>query len=151
VIGGGVKTNVIPDEVTIEVDIRTLPGEEREDVEAHLRAALGDLYDAVETEILQQHPSTFSPTDNALWDTLRASMARAYPEALIIPSLVTGGTDSRFFRDRGAVAFGAGLLSPSIDTNEFFRRFHGHDERIDVESLRLTVRLWLDVIDTLWD
>ena len=151
VIGGGVKTNVIPDEVTIEVDIRTLPGEDREEVEAHLRAALGDLYDSVETEIIKHDPSTSSPTDNKLWETLSASIAKAYPEALVVPSMVTGGTDARFFRNQGSIAYGAGLLSRHVDTGEFFRRFHGHDERIDVDSLRLTVQLWLDVVDNLWE
>ncbi len=151
VIEGGVKTNVIPDSVTIEVDIRTLPGEDREEVEGHVRAALGDLYESVETEIIKHDPSTSSPIDNRLWDTLNASIAKAYPEALVIPSMVTGGTDARFFRNRGSVAYGAGLLSKRVDTGEFFRRFHGHDERIDIESLRLTVQLWLDVVDNLWE
>ncbi len=151
VIGGGVKTNVIPDSVTIEVDIRTLPGEDQAEVEAHLRAALGDLYDQVDAEVIKHDPSTSSPTDNRLWQTLSKAVANAYPEANVVPSMVTGGTDSRFFRNRGTVAFGAGLLSPAVDTGEFFRRFHGHDERIDVESLRLTVQLWLDVVDLLWD
>jgi len=151
VIEGGVKTNVIPDSVTIEVDIRTLPGEDREEVEAHVRAALGDLYEAVETEIIQHDPSTSSPTDNKLWTTLTGAIANAYPEAQVVPSMVTGGTDARFFRNRGSIAYGAGLLSPEVDTGEFFRRFHGHDERIDIESLRLTVALWLDVVDNLWN
>jgi acetylornithine deacetylase/succinyl-diaminopimelate desuccinylase-like protein len=151
VVSGGVKTNVIPDKVVVEVDIRTLPGETTEDVNAHLAAALGDLFDHVEVEVIQEHLSTASPTDNRLWDALVASMTAAYPDAKVVPSLVTGGTDARFFRDRGAVAFGAGLLSPSVDTTEFFRRFHGHDERIDIDSLRLTVDLWLDVVERLWD
>ena len=43
VVHGGQKTNTIPDVVDIDVDIRTLPGETRDDVDAHLRAALGDL------------------------------------------------------------------------------------------------------------
>lgn len=151
VIEGGVKTNVIPDSVTIEVDIRTLPGEEDEDVDNHLRAAIGDLMNYVEVEILQSDRSTGSPTDNRLWDTVVTAMHAAYPEAQIVPTLVTGGTDSRFFRRRDAVAYGAGLLSPTVDAGEFFTRFHGHDERIDVDSLRLTVQLWLDVVDNLWD
>lgn len=151
VVSGGVKTNVIPDEVTIEVDIRTLPGEVTEDVNAHLAAALGDLIDQVEVEIINEDASTASPTDNRLWDALVASTASAYPDTKVIPSIVTGGTDARFFRNRGAIAYGAGLLSPAVDTQEFFRRFHGHDERIDIESLRLTVALWLDIVERLWD
>ncbi len=152
VVHGGVKTNVIPDRVAIDVDIRTLPGETGEDVNQHLRNALGDdLFDRVELEVIHEDPSTASPTDNRLWDALAGSMQAAYPQAKIVPSIVTGGTDARFFRKRGAVAYGAGLLSATVDSQEFFRRFHGHDERIDIESLRLTVQLWLDVLDRLWD
>ncbi len=150
VINGGVKTNVIPDDVVVEVDIRTLPGETAADVDAHLRAALGDLFDQVRIEPIQYFPSTKSPTDTPLWDALVKSAANAYPDAALVPSLVTGGTDSRYFRTKGAVAYGAGLLSPAVDAGEFARRFHGHNERIDVESLRLTVGLWLDVVEHLW-
>lgn len=150
VIQGGVKTNVIPDEVIVEVDIRTLPGETAADVEANLDEALGDLRDAVVVEVIQEDPSSASAAEGPLWDALNDSMRVAYPEAAIIPSMVTGGTDSRFFRQRGVTAYGAGLLSASIDAGEFFKRFHGHNERIDVASLRLTTRLWLDVADRLW-
>ncbi|MDH3294087.1 MAG: M20/M25/M40 family metallo-hydrolase, partial [Acidimicrobiia bacterium] len=150
VISGGVKTNVIPDEVTVEVDIRILPGETAEDVDNHLEAALGDLGDQVEIEAIQHHMATSSPIDTPLWHALAKATAKAYPEAVLVPSLITGGTDSRFFRERGAVAYGAGLLSPAVDAGEFSRRFHGHNERIDIESLRLTIGMWLDVVEHLW-
>jgi len=41
VIHGGTKTNTIPDEVVLEVDVRILPGESSEDVDKHLLAAVG--------------------------------------------------------------------------------------------------------------
>jgi acetylornithine deacetylase/succinyl-diaminopimelate desuccinylase-like protein len=50
------------------------------------------------------------------------------------------------FRDLGAVSYGAGLFSPALDPSEFSLRFHGHNERVDVESLRLTTELWERVI-----
>lgn len=150
VVSGGVKTNVIPDRVTIEVDIRTVPGETSQHVDEHLRAALGELMDHISVEVIQEDESSASPIDNALWDALTSAMAESYPHARPVPSIVTGGTDARVYRSKGAVAYGAGLLSPSVGTGEFFRRFHGHDERIDVESLRLTTKLWLDVMERLW-
>jgi len=47
---GGVKTNVIPDVVDIEVDIRTIPGDNEDEVRRHLDKALGDLAEQVEVE-----------------------------------------------------------------------------------------------------
>ena len=146
VMHGGKKTNVIPDRVEIDVDIRTLPGETGEDIDRHVRAALGELADQIEVEILQDDPSSSSPIDTPMWDTISRLVASRFPGATMVPSLITGGTDSRHFRKHGAVAYGAGLMSPAINLGEFFRRFHGHDERIDVESLELTTQLWLDVV-----
>lgn len=139
------KTNVIPDVVDIGVDVRTLPGESAADVDAHLRAALGDLYDRVEVEVVMNDPASISRTDTALWDALARSIAKPFPTARPTPQLIVGFTDSRIYREMGAVSYGAGLFSPDIDPADFGRRFHGHDERIDVESLRLTTELWLDV------
>ncbi len=34
------------------------------------------------------------------------------------------------------------LFSPSVDAAEYGSRFHGHNERIDIESLALTTRFW---------
>ena len=42
---GGVKTNVIPDTVEVEVDIRTVPGDTDDEVRRHLDKALGGLVD----------------------------------------------------------------------------------------------------------
>ncbi|MBI4883381.1 MAG: M20/M25/M40 family metallo-hydrolase [Actinobacteria bacterium] len=139
------KTNVIPDCVDIGVDVRTLPGETAADVDAHLRAALGDLYDKVEVQVVMNDPASISRADTPLWDALARSIARPFPTARPTPELVVGFTDSRIYREMGAVSYGAGLFSPDLDPSDFGRRFHGHDERIDVESLRLTTNLWLDV------
>jgi acetylornithine deacetylase/succinyl-diaminopimelate desuccinylase-like protein len=67
VIHGGSKTNVIPDTVDIEVDVRTLPGQTADEVHALLDDALGDLAGSV--ELLRSHddPSTASPLDTPLW------------------------------------------------------------------------------------
>jgi acetylornithine deacetylase/succinyl-diaminopimelate desuccinylase-like protein len=140
------KTNVIPDTVTIDLDVRTLPGEGPDEVAEHLREALGDLVDHVEVEPLMNDRASISRTDTPLWDALQRGVARAFAEATLHPQLTVGFTDARVHRELGAVAYGAGLLSPSVSPREFGRRFHGNDERIDVESLGLTTQLWIDVV-----
>ena len=147
--GGAMKANVIPDAVEIQVDIRTLPGEGPEEVEAHLATALGDLADKVEVEILMNDPASISRTDNPLWESLQRAVNRPFPDSRLSPQTTVGFTDARVYRQLGAVAYGAGLFSPELDPGDFSRRFHGNDERIDVESLRLTTQLWLDVVTDL--
>lgn len=146
---GQTKTNVIPDTVQLDVDIRTMPGEGPEEVAAHLRDALGDLADHVEVEPLMNDRASMSPIDTPLWDALQRAVARPFPSATIKPQLTVGFTDARVHRDLGAVAYGAALCAPSLDAADFARRFHGNDERIDVESLALTTQLWIDVVTDL--
>jgi acetylornithine deacetylase/succinyl-diaminopimelate desuccinylase-like protein len=144
---GRPKTNVIPDVVDLDVDVRTMPGEHTDDVTAHLRAALGDdLFDRVEVEVLMDDPASISRTDTPLWDALQRAVNHPFPDARLNPQFTVGFTDARVFREMGAVSYGAGLFSPVVDQGEFALRFHGHNERIDVESLRLTTELWERVV-----
>jgi acetylornithine deacetylase/succinyl-diaminopimelate desuccinylase-like protein len=148
VIAGGVKINVIPDEVAIDVDIRTLPGQHGRDVDAMLVDALGpDLAPHVEIRAMRDIPSTQSAVDTPLFDALAAVTRRFHPEATLVTRLTAGGTDATFFREVGSVAYGFGLFSTRMTPEDFSSRFHGHDERIDVESLRLTTEAWLALAD----
>ena len=142
---GGQKTNMIPDLVDIDVDIRTVPGTTQADVEAHLREALGDLAGQVVVSPLQSFDSTQSPRGNALWDAIAGATQVAYPGAQLLPGIVVGGTDARFFRHRGVVAYGTGLFSPAVTFESFGTRFHGNDERIDTESLGLAADFWVHI------
>ena len=145
-IEGTMKHNTIPAAIDIGVDIRTLPGEGPADVQAHLEAALGELANEVEVEIVMNDAATISRTDNPMWDALQRAVNKPFPTAKLTPQLVVGFTDARIFRHMGAISYGAGLFSPDVEPGEYGSRFHGNDERIDVESLRLTTQLWLDVV-----
>ena len=78
-------------------------------------------------------------------DALRTRTQVAYPGANLVPGIITGGTDARFYRSKGAVAFGAALFSPEITIESFGQRFHGNDERIDVASLGMSAEFWYGV------
>ena len=145
VVHGGQKTNTIPDVVDIDVDIRTVPGTTDEDVAQHLAEALGDMAQYVEISPLQSFLSTASSYDNPFWDVLERQAQVAYPGAELQPGLIVGGTDARFYRSKGSVAYGAAMFSPSMTLSSFGSRFHGNDERIDVESLALSTDYWVGI------
>jgi len=143
VMHAGVKTNVIPDTVELDVDIRTLPGQGAKDVEAMLDEALGDLKDSVDLTATSNDPATASPVETPLWDSLQRVTEKLVPGSTNIPFIIVGATDARFFRRAGMTAYGAGLFSDRISFADFMSMFHGDDERIDQESLRLSAELWL--------
>ena len=113
----------------------------------HLRAALGDLFDHVELEDIQLADSTSSGFGDAnpLWSMVAKHTQIAYPGAELLPGIVVGGTDARFFRQRGSTAYGTGIFSPGMDFATFGSRFHGHNERIDVPSLGLSGNFWYGI------
>ncbi len=139
---GGEKTNVIPGRVDVEVDIRKVPGQTDADVLELFDTALGSLRGDVEVEVLQRSEPSESPVATPLWDAIERAATAVYPEALCIPTLTPGGTDARFFRDLGIPAYGMGLYSRAMSMTQFSTMFHANDERVDQESLRLTVELY---------
>ena len=146
VVHGGAKLNIIPDTIEIELDIRTLPGDGPDEVTSMIRDAVADLADDVDIRFGVGHPATVSSTDTPLWDTLSRVTKRFYADSSIIPMLMIGATDARFFRDVGSVAYGFGMFSRNISMDDLASMGHGDDERIDVESLGMVTALWDAVV-----
>jgi acetylornithine deacetylase/succinyl-diaminopimelate desuccinylase-like protein len=139
----GVKLNVIPDSAEIDVDIRTIAGDDGPKVREMLRDAIGDdLWNDVEIVAEGDNPATESPTRTPLWDTLTKVSQKLVPGAETIPFLIVGATDARYFRRKGVTAYGYGLMSERISFKDFAKMFHGNNERIDQESLRLSTELF---------
>jgi acetylornithine deacetylase/succinyl-diaminopimelate desuccinylase-like protein len=142
VVHGGTKTNVIPDCVDVQLDIRTLPGQSLDDVRALLDEALGDLAGRVEMLEVHDDPATESPVDTPLWDSLSRISQAFYTGSHLVPLLSVGATDARFFRRLGVTSYGFGMFSEKLTFEDYSRMFHGDDERVDVDSLRLSTELW---------
>lgn len=143
VMRAGTKVNMIPDRVELEIDVRTLPGWKVGDVRGLLVEIVGDLAEDVDIEFLSADPSSSSPIDTPLWDALQRVSRIFYPGARTVPFLTVGATDAKFHRELGSVAYGFGLHSPAIGFEEYGTMFHGIDERVDVESLRLSTEMWI--------
>lgn len=138
VLRAGQAHNVIPGEATIDLDIRTLPGTTDEAVDELLLDMLGDDAEGVEIQHLRGWPASESPIDNPLF----AAVSRAVEQASgapVVPIMAAGGSDARLFRGIGVPAYGFGLLSAGWSYERYREMIHSHDERIDVESVRLTL------------
>ena len=142
VLHGGTKTNVIPDRVDLQVDIRTLPGQSDRDINAMLGEVLGELADRVSVIESNHEDSTASPVDTPLWDALGRVCQGFYPGSALVPTMTVGATDARFFRRLGIPSYGFGLFSRALTYEDYAVMFHGDDERVDVDSLRLSTEMW---------
>ena len=142
IISGGTKVNVIPDQVEVQVDIRSLPGQRTADIRALVDDALGDLAAHVEIQPVDENESTASPVETPLWDAMARVSSQLVAGSALVPFLTVGATDARFFRRAGSVAYGFGLFSTRLSFEDFGAMFHGNDERVDVDSLVLSTQLW---------
>ena len=104
--------------------------------------ALGDLAAHVEITPFDENESTSSPTDTPLWDAMGRVVDAVVEGSALVPFLTVGATDARFFRRAGSVAYGFGLFSRKLSFDDYASMFHGNDERVDIESLVLSTRLW---------
>lgn len=143
---GGTKTNTIADRARSEVDIRALPGTGRADIDVYLRKAMGSASDHVEIEPVMDMEATLSPTGTTLWAAIAESVEVLEGHRRLIPTTMTVATDARFWRSRGTVAYGVGLFDNRMTFSEMLALFHGHDERVSVESVEKTTQLYSEIL-----
>jgi len=60
--------------------------------------------------------------------------------------MMTGGTDSRFLRDLGAVCYGFAQMKTDISLNELLKMAHGIDERISTDNLVFGVSVLYELV-----
>jgi acetylornithine deacetylase/succinyl-diaminopimelate desuccinylase-like protein len=130
VLRGSNKTNVVPGQVSVDLDGRLLPGFKPEDIIAELRRVIGQ---NVELEVLHYDPGPAEP-DMGLFDKL-ADILREFDSAgQPVPLLLGGTSDARFFSRLGIQTYGF-LPTPLPKDFNFSRTIHAADERIPIEAL----------------
>jgi acetylornithine deacetylase/succinyl-diaminopimelate desuccinylase-like protein len=135
IVAGGEKINVIPDEATLELDCRLLPGFTPEQIFAELRALSGV---ELEFELVRHDPASGEP-DMAMFDTLAGTLRELDPDAKAIPMLLPGITDGRFFSRLGIQTYGflPMQLPPELP---FMQLIHAPDERLPADAVEFGTR-----------
>jgi len=135
-IHGGVKENVIPSECEAVFDCRILPGQTSAQVLSLIKDLLKDVdSEKLEFESLQVQEPSESPAETPLYDVITSVLKEFEPNCGITPILMTGGTDSRFFRRVGSVCYGFHPRRPDVPYGEMVKMVHGVNERISIENL----------------
>ena len=136
-IRGGMKENVIPSECEATFDCRILPGQTVADALSLIKGLLGDVgLEKLTFEVVHANEPSESPVETPLYEAITSVLKAFEPNCGATPVLMTGGTDSRFFRAKGSVCYGFHPMRPEKSNEDrIAKREHGVDERISIENL----------------
>ena len=130
ILHGSSKVNVIPSEISVELDGRLLPGQTPDDMIRELRAIIDE---DVQLDVLRFEPGPAEP-DMSLFDTLASVLKEIDPHGIPVPLLLSGVTDGRFFSQLGIQTYGYLPMTLPEDFN-FSQIIHAADERVPAAAI----------------
>jgi carboxypeptidase PM20D1 len=124
-IEGGIKSNVLPASARAQINFRLLPGDTIEGVLAHVDRVAGDR--VIVRVVEGSEASSVSDQKGDAYRLVERTINRVFPDAVVAPWVVIGGTDSRHFT---SICDSVLRFSPFRGTPDELAGFHGVDERI---------------------
>jgi carboxypeptidase PM20D1 len=139
---GSDAENVIPSEAYVLANLRTHPIQGIEDSVRDL-SKIARKYQ-VECEIVEGREAT--PIVNTKGDSYRfleQQIRKNFPDVLVSPYVILGGTDARFYT---RISDSALRFSPIRVTNNDLKKMHGIDESLKLNALWEAVRFYRSMI-----
>ncbi|RVT48900.1 M20 family peptidase [Rubrivivax albus] len=144
IVSGGNKENVIPGRADAIVNFRLLPGDTPDTVMAHLKQVIADERVQMAVSGEPSLPSKVSSTDSDGYRLIERTLREVFPEAIVAPGLMVGGTDARHFDGYAGQVF---RFSPVRAKPADLSRFHGTDERLSIDNLVEMIRFYHRLVD----
>lgn len=128
---GSPAANVLPQNASVTVNFRIMPGESIEDVRRHIEKYMGG--ENVEIEFIKgKEPSLISPTDTRAFETLSRLSTAIDSKNIVAPYLVMGGTDAYNYEN---VCSNIYRFAPFTVSTSLLLTTHSTNERIPVDQL----------------
>lgn len=140
------KINVIPSQARLGVDCRVPPGMGEREARARVEELLGP--DGYRLEFAETVQGNSSPMESELMGHIASWIAEQDPGAEVVPTMLPGFTDSRWFRAAfpDCVAYGF-FPQRHMTLHEASPLIHGADERIDIRDLGFAARFYADLAE----
>ncbi len=132
IIQGGVKNNVIPTVASATINFRILPGETIASVKQHIENSISNKIEVVPVGFLT-NPSPVSRIDSEVYAILEKTIRSMFPNSIVVPGLVGGGTDARYFYEISDDVY---RFYPIRVQPESMTRLHGIDEKISKDNYK---------------
>lgn len=145
IFNAGNKDNVIPGQAEATVNFRLLPGDTRDMVMQHVKGKVGERFELMALPGSAE-PSPVSPTQSSSYQLVQRTVRSLFPDTVVAPGLMIGGTDSRHFANVSNHIY---RFSPVRAKPEDLSRFHGTNERIATANLAELVRFYHQLLRNL--
>jgi acetylornithine deacetylase/succinyl-diaminopimelate desuccinylase-like protein len=130
VIRGGESTNVIPTELTVDLDGRVLPGSRPQDLVRELETLMRG---TAQFDVIREEPASRAEPDLRLFPMLARILQEHDPGGTPMPTLIPGYTDARHFARLGIQTYG--FLPMRLPPHVTTALIHAPDERIPTEAV----------------
>ncbi|MBG0787684.1 MAG: M20/M25/M40 family metallo-hydrolase [Anaerolineaceae bacterium] len=153
IFNAGMKDNVLPAKAEAVVNFRILPGDDLRSVYEMVLERISDervkvtpyLGDTLEGES-GWDPSPVANTDSPYYLRLARLTKEAFPDALVAPYLVLGGTDARHY---GRLTRNALRFTPILMSKEDVGSVHGVNEKLSIDECSRMVGFYIAYIEEL--
>jgi acetylornithine deacetylase/succinyl-diaminopimelate desuccinylase-like protein len=143
VLRGSENTNVIPQEASVELDIRLLPDEDTVAFRRTLERLIADPKIRIES-IGDMAPPYSAPLDTDMFHALERVAGRVLPGVPVATPVSAGASDRPYWAAAGAVAYGIDPYLVELEENRL--SVHGNNERLSLENIEFGLKYYVEVI-----
>jgi carboxypeptidase PM20D1 len=137
--------NVLPLVAKANINVRLLQGDTNEDISNYFKKLAGDIPIEIKITTIGA-ASPVSPASGELYELIKNTTKEFYPEAIISPYLVSGGTDSRKYVGLSDYIY---RFSPIRITNAEKNTIHNIDERISIKNYENMILFFQKIMESI--
>jgi acetylornithine deacetylase/succinyl-diaminopimelate desuccinylase-like protein len=143
VLTGSEKTNIIPQEASVELDIRLLPDEDTVAFRRTLEKLIADPRVTIEA-IGDMAPPYSAPLDTEMFRALERVAGRMVPGVPVATPMSAGATDRPYWSVAGPICYGVDPYLVELEESRY--SVHGNDERLSLENIEFGLRFYVETI-----
>lgn len=138
----GSALNVMPQEASVYMNVRLLPGDLFREILKHMKLVNKDL-DLKYEVLVKEEASIVSPHDSEAFESLEKIILKIYPDVKVLPYLMAGGSDSRKYEGLSENILRFSCIRM---TNEDLDSLHSTNERIHIDNLMGMIRFYDELL-----
>ncbi|MEK7431923.1 MAG: M20/M25/M40 family metallo-hydrolase [Cyanobacteriota bacterium] len=141
---GSDKINTIPNEASLSLDCRLIPGNSKDDFLLELKKVIND--NSVKIKIEEFYNAKYTKINTEYIKVLEKVINKRKSGTKVIPTIFTSSTDSSLYRELGINVYGFESYKITEDISE---TAHGNNERIKIDNIKFGIDLLLDTVKEL--